>query len=547
MVSTPIELCLRGDESATPREGSSIATQLNAALAILFAVALNWCMQGYQFGESNHTVYLLDALHRTRPELLNRDWFTTQTFQYHALFGYLTRGLMRIGFLEHGFLIGYLALLIALHVAWWRIVAVLGGGVRTFLTSELLCQILGAGTALGMYQILQDSSFLPSNIAAVAMVWAIAMWLENRRITAGIAIGIASAFHLNYALVGLLLWALLHACSLHRSRRCSRTALWTSSAFAVLPALVNIAFALRVTSRRNSGLPLTEFVDLYVRLRHPHHYDPSTWPAWLWLSFVVPIIPAVFVWVRRARKKQADYAWEEAGRIFFTLAGIVIVALIAAGLTYTSEQIVQASLFRFSVFVKVLSCIVAAILFDELTSALKWQRAELVTTIVLSLLIMLACLRQGPYLGMFDIAYEDPKYNAMCDWARTHTSPDAIFIVPPNEQDFRLRAQRAIVVNFKAVPQLSGELPQWRDRLQDVLDLPNLDAIPRGDFAAALRFIRDRYDKLPAEHFIAVARKYDARYVLTPEPWPHVYEPLRVGGAENRSWFMYDLSRLNQP
>jgi hypothetical protein len=101
------------------------------------------------------------------------------------------------------------------------------------------------------------------------------------------------------------------------------------------------------------------------------------------------------------------------------------------------------------------------------------------------------------------------------------------------------------VVNFKAVPQLSGELPQWRDRLQDVLDLRNLSSIPREDFAAALRYIRDRYDTLPPERFIAVAKKYNARYVLTPRPWPNPYESLRVGSDENRFWFMYDLSRLN--
>ena len=34
-----------------------------APLAIAFAVAMTFAIQGYQFGHSNHTVYLLDALH----------------------------------------------------------------------------------------------------------------------------------------------------------------------------------------------------------------------------------------------------------------------------------------------------------------------------------------------------------------------------------------------------------------------------------------------------------------------------------------------------
>src|SRR6185369_9789641 len=104
------------------------------------------------------------------------------------------------------------------------------------------------------------------------------------------------------------------------------------------------------------------------------------------------------------------------------------------------------------------------------------------------------------------------EYVAICDRIRQNTPVDSIFLVPPDEQAFRLRAQRAIVVNFKAVPQLSGELRQWRDRLRDVLDLADLNTLPR-PFAATLEAIRQRYESLPPEHLEQVARKYHARYV----------------------------------
>ena len=41
--------------------------KVKAVGAILFACALTLCMGGYQFGESNHTVYLLDALRHVHP------------------------------------------------------------------------------------------------------------------------------------------------------------------------------------------------------------------------------------------------------------------------------------------------------------------------------------------------------------------------------------------------------------------------------------------------------------------------------------------------
>src|SRR3954466_14742510 len=106
--------------------------RIDTALAVLFGVALTIAMQGYQFGKSNHTVYLLDAMRHASPELLKNDWFTTQTLQYHATFGLLTRWLYQLKIVEPAFLSGYLLLIVLLHVAWWKLVRALGGGAATF-------------------------------------------------------------------------------------------------------------------------------------------------------------------------------------------------------------------------------------------------------------------------------------------------------------------------------------------------------------------------------------------------------------------------------
>ena len=58
---------------------------LGIAFAVLFGVVMSLCVEGYQFGKSNHTVYLLDALRKTQPQLLANDWFTTQTLRSRSL------------------------------------------------------------------------------------------------------------------------------------------------------------------------------------------------------------------------------------------------------------------------------------------------------------------------------------------------------------------------------------------------------------------------------------------------------------------------------
>src|SRR4051794_26094399 len=94
---------------------------LASLLALSIGMAITLCVYGYQFGRSNHTIYLLAALHESNPPVLARDWFTTQTLQYHAAFTWLTRALIALHALETGFLTGYLTLVLILHVAWLRL------------------------------------------------------------------------------------------------------------------------------------------------------------------------------------------------------------------------------------------------------------------------------------------------------------------------------------------------------------------------------------------------------------------------------------------
>src|SRR5437764_13861490 len=108
------------------RSRRSVSNRLRDFGWILFGAALTLSVHGFQFGGGNHNVYLLDALHRSTGLLAN-DWFTTQTLQYHAVFGLIARGLMRIGMLRPGCALGYAALVVLFQIAWLRLTKLLGG------------------------------------------------------------------------------------------------------------------------------------------------------------------------------------------------------------------------------------------------------------------------------------------------------------------------------------------------------------------------------------------------------------------------------------
>lgn len=599
-----------GFDVTDPSGRAHVYTLLADAFCVIFGATMTLIVHGYQFGRGNHHVYLLDGLRRANPELFATDWFVNQTLQYHSIFGWLSAILYRTGLIEKAFLAGYLLLAVMLSASWYGIVRQMGGSQLTFLVSVVMFYLAAAGEGLGMYQFLQDSSFLPSNVAAVVMLAGIYFWLARRFSWAGLAFGLAGLFHLNYAVVGVGLWGAMgfwefvaHCRGSQLSRNPLRnTPFLFGTALAVGLSLINIAMALRVATSQSGQMPLADFVSIYVHLRHPHHYDPASWPLALWISFLWATPFILVLNPRHSRSEVQTRVWREITRFFVLLCGLLMVALLGAGLFYVSETLVQMSLYRFSVFVKLISCCAAAYFFCD--SGLIPRRYVRGTLIVLPILIaailaimlhpafgepskfilrywaplvvLLAALAAPaayamrgsgsarPFIhlmgsiwllslviGMWNNGMGitvpprvDPDFLDVCRWARDpHNTPiDSVFLVPPADESFRLNAERAVVVNFKCVPQLSGELPEWRRRLERVLDVPNLLDVPK-PYAYTVDFMKERYAALPAEHLFKVAREMQADYVVVGRHFHDRYDDALVFSDPDRDYCVYDVGR----
>src|SRR5437763_6082178 len=149
---------------SAPAKSIGIASYYDLLL-ILIGIAITFLVGGYQFGLSNHTVYLIEPLRENNPQILANDWWATSTLQYHGAFSKMSALLMRFGIIREVFLLGYLALVILFHLAWWRLNHILGGNGETYMLSVGFYHLSAAGFGLGLYLFLQDSSVLPSTIA----------------------------------------------------------------------------------------------------------------------------------------------------------------------------------------------------------------------------------------------------------------------------------------------------------------------------------------------------------------------------------------------
>lgn len=593
---------------------ASPPTRLAVLSALTFGTLLSLALHGYQVGKSNHTVYLLDALRHLDGTLLANDWFTNATLQYHGLFSLITRWSLSAGVFEPVFLAGHLLTALALHYYLWRTVAAVGGSLRAYAMAAVLIHVPAAGFGLGGFQFLQDGAFLPSNIANVAMLAGVAYLMERRAWPAGVALGLAGVFHINHAVfAGPVFLAGVIAAFGGEWRRHRGAILGAGLVMAagvasnVVPAFLHLRDAAGA-GEAGGRMPLAEFVELYARLRHPHHYYPRAWHPLVYVGALWSLVPAAYFLVRgRGRIPGAAF------RVVVAVGGLLlaanVVALAFAGVVFVSERLIQLAVFRFSIHFMALAVAVTAWgLVDSGLVSKWWARAVAVavplvlgagwavaagggagevargfvtakptavgiTLITLSALCVLALIgftrRPDPMnpllaklvrgamlvlscgwmalagargqLGLAIIPEDPPEYVALARWARENTPHDAVFVVPPGEQAWRFEARRAVVINLKAIPQTSAELPEWARRMRDVTGENDLAGRFAGDFASTLRRLDEAYTARPESELVAVARKYNARYIVTMAELPGLTQ-IGPGPRGSARYRLYDLT-----
>jgi hypothetical protein len=309
---------------------------------------------------------------------------------------------------------------------------------------------------------------------------------------------------------------------------------------------------------------------------------------------------------RDATSAASDAVWfarREVSLVFMVILTLLVIAFLFAGVWFLNEPLVQLCLWRFSIFIKMFSCIGAAwFAVSQLgTAGVRWVAPALTgafaigvsvfwklhdefqgmagqtvwahrTALLLILIVLVVISIDGlwsakrdrrvfrwtaiagmlvilagawPALGIgMTPEPEDPNYRNVCAWARQSTPVDAIFLVPPQETDFRLYAQRAIIVNFKHVPQLSGEIIQWRQRLLDVLGLHDVSQLPQ-DYTRTMDAISSTYESRPADALIAVASQYSASYIVVDHPLASAKLALAYH-ADGNPFYVYEISTENK-
>jgi hypothetical protein len=103
-------------------------------------------------------------------------------------------------------------------------------------------------------------------------------------------------------------------------------------------------------------------------------------------------------------------------------------------------------------------------------------------------------------------------------WARQNSEPHSLWLTPPGFENFRLIAERPIIVDYTSIPFDGGAMREWRRRMEALYGPVS------GSGFAALRSMEKNYRSLSETELAERGRAYGADYAVLYKgtPWSGV-------------------------
>ncbi len=492
--------------------------RIGASLVVPFVSAIVGLQYGLNHGIGNHNTYLLTGLKMFRPDLFLNDWLVSQTTAYHPTFAYVVYLLYQLN--PEGWGIAYANVItIAISVFFvYVIVAQLFDDpayrLPVFLLATAFLCTTETYSVSGSY--IFSRTFQPSSVSALCFLAGTAYFLKRKYVISGIVLAVGGVFHVNYLLLSIILFGLVHVVMnqsglfkrLFRQLGCSILALATMSPLIIASSLSPDA----ALGRR-----------LYQQINAPQHYLPLSYltdfvPLGMWvvLSLVVgaPIMARdylkrefiILFWIQVSLVAAATllttvvfipavsqmYFWRLApycvlfsliiasGGLIHrlrnpqpfefslnTMAGVILALAGTVGIWYYHYGWYR----KMNIILLLIAGLawIVSIIVNRNDRSTERHRTLLVTSaaVIIGLSALLRPFsdfkRKSNLLTGFP---EDEQ--ALIDWAKSETSLDAVFLIPPSLNNFRLNARRAVIVDTKSPPVLPYELVQWYHRLEDI-------------------------------------------------------------------------------
>ncbi len=519
---------------------------------------------GLTYGYDNQFVYFLKSLTLTDSSLLRSDWFTNHTTQYHRVFIYFGAFLLKLNARGWAVAITQFLLVLLGGLVIYRIVKRVAGAPLAVPAYLLLLSILFiTRTSSVGASYLFDTILQPSTLGALGSIAGTLFFVEERWFASGICLAAGGAFHANYLVLSYPIFGLAHlALGFEGLKR--RLILQ----FSPLLAITVVLSPLLLAASHTKASPEAQDILFRVRSPHhynPARYERNFMPfaAWQLLGIgagwflhkvadgrrLGAVLCGLMLTIWAGTVLTTFYDFPKVNQIFVwrfapnadLLSQIFIACAVAHALAKPSITrhypgvaigLIAAGLGVFGLFWRgkadapipnllfvLLGAVLAARaldlaldLLEQFVPARASMIAQLKRLLAFSPLLLgayelsrlapdrLQQARQKSTLLKEDGGRNDDLYR----WLREKSPKDAIYLTPPDLDGARFLGQRAIVVDWKAVPLIPTELLGWYERLCDVT----------GRVVKGSGDLGGGYGSLDPERLALIVRKYHPEYVV---------------------------------
>lgn len=567
------------------------ALELLLATLVSLAFALSF---GLNFGVGNQVSYLMPSLRLVDRTLLARDWFATATTQYHPVFAELGAWLLELAPSGWAVAAAFVCVVTAAALAVYALLRSLAGP-RAALPSFFLTLAVAIVTRTQgpMVTYVFEGTLQPSTLSSSLFLGAAACFARGRFDWSGALLGASTLCHMNLLVLLTPAFGLAHLL-LGREGLARRLVLQLSA------PLLAAALLSPLLLHASASTPNAAFAwHVYVALRAPHHFAvaqhlDSFVPFCAWqlagAALVVPLarsrkyppftrlgallagmlvvawtgtlgalaserLAPVFAWrivphvellleaalaAVVTRGALEPELWRDIGARARWVARFAFVALVAAYATHTDMrpalELTFTGLCLAGFHFLRGRRLVPPPMRRYLRDAALGPVALGLAFFALFVNFAVGPLERVPAHSSLLTRPHDAR-SELETWMRERSPKQALFLTPPDEDTLRFWGERAVVVDWKGVPALPGEIAEWYRRLGDVLG--ERDIKSEADVARFAELDPERLEALRGRYgfdFAVVRRAHAARF----RGYRHAYENpefvvLATGGDEARN------------
>jgi len=262
-----------------------------------------------------------------------------------------------------------------------------------------------------------------------------------------------------------------------------------------------------------------------ISLRMPHHFIPSYFPLKSVILYGAMVLFALYWYFRNFR---ILFYWN----VILLMGCLVYMVL----LNLPTDIGLMTQWFKSTIWLEFFAVLaIIGFINDRLMMRLNMAYffGILLTILIALLYLRLPPLNDKPYeFGKRWMNYETVEIALA---AKELTPDSALFIIPPDINNFRHVAQRSLFVDFKSIAHNKAYLAEWQTRVQAVYNLRTGNQEPWG--FAAVEAAKNHYSQLYKPELEEFIRNYGITHMLTDSehllPYPII--------VRTKHYIIYDL------